>query len=119
MVSKSPNSRSESFFADAEAVESAFATNHYIADRALAEDNNPSRLHELAERYGTLGDWHPVDSPRQGREHDDNPFVAFRPDRCIACSLCTRYCDQVEAVSAITLAGRGADTTISTRLSLR
>ncbi len=85
-----------------------------IADRAVAEDANPSKLHDLAERYGTAGDWLPVDSPRAGRPHDDNPFVAFRPDRCIACSLCTRYCDEVEAVSAITLAHRGPHTTIST-----
>jgi len=85
-----------------------------IQDRALAEDSNPSRLHELAERYGTAGLWVPVDSPRQGRPSDDNPYIQFRPDRCIACSLCTRYCDQIEAVSAITLAFKGAETTIST-----
>ncbi|MCP3957341.1 MAG: molybdopterin-dependent oxidoreductase [bacterium] len=85
-----------------------------IQDRETAEDNNPSRLHDLAEQYGTAGAWRPVDRRRQGRPSDTNPFIEFRPDRCIACSLCTRYCDQVEAVSAITLAGRGADTTIST-----
>jgi NADH-quinone oxidoreductase subunit G len=91
-----------------------------IADREAAEDNNPSKLHALAERYGTAGEWTHVESPRTGREHDSNPFVAFRPDRCIACSLCTRYCDEIEAVSAISLAFRGAHTTISTvdRLSL-
>jgi len=85
-----------------------------IQDRAVCEDNNPSRLHDLAEAYGTAGEWTSVDSPRQGRPRDDNPFILFRPDRCIACSLCTRYCDEVEAVSAITLAGRGAETTIAT-----
>ncbi len=85
-----------------------------IQDREVCEDNNPSRVHELAERHGTAGEWTPVEQQRQGRPLDTNPFIAFRPDRCIACSLCTRYCDQVEAVSAITLAGRGAHTTIST-----
>lgn len=85
-----------------------------IQDRELAEDNNPSRLHDLAEHYGTAGEWIPVDSPRQGRPADDNPYIQYRPDRCIACSLCTRYCDEVEAVSAITLAFKGARTTIST-----
>jgi predicted molibdopterin-dependent oxidoreductase YjgC len=85
-----------------------------LQERELAEDNNPSRLHDLAERYGTSGQWTPVDSPRQGRPSDDNPYIQFRPDRCIACSLCTRYCDQIEAVSAITLAFKGARTTIST-----
>lgn len=85
-----------------------------VADREKAEDNNPSRLHELADVYGTAGEWTPVDSPRAARPGDDNPFILYRPDRCIACSLCTRYCDEVEAVSAITLAGRGAHTTIAT-----
>lgn len=85
-----------------------------VQDRATAEDNNPSRLFELAETHGTAGEWVPVASPRQSRPHDTNPFIEFRADRCIACSLCTRYCDEVEAVSAITLAHRGARTTIST-----
>ena len=85
-----------------------------IQDRAVCEDNNPSRVHDLAQRYGTAGEWTPVERQRQGRPDDTNPYIEFRPDRCIACSLCTRYCDQVEAVSAITLARRGAHTTIST-----
>ena len=85
-----------------------------VQDREVAEDANPNRLFEYADRYGTAGDWTPVDSPREGRPHDDNPFVAFRPDRCILCAACVRYCDEVEAVSAITLANRGAHTTIST-----
>ncbi len=85
-----------------------------IGDRSIAEDNGPSKPHALAERYGTAGEWAPVARRRRGRGDDDNPFIEFRPDRCIACSLCTRYCDQVEAVSAITLSARGAHTTIST-----
>ena len=91
-----------------------------IQDRSAMEDNNPSQLHDLADRYGTAGDWTPVQKRRLDRPDDVNPFVAFRPDRCILCAACVRYCDEVEAVSAITLAGRGADTTISTadRLSL-
>jgi predicted molibdopterin-dependent oxidoreductase YjgC len=91
-----------------------------VQDRRLAEDNNPSQLFALADRYGTAGEWPEVHSPRRGRPADENPFIEFRADRCIACSLCTRYCDEIEAVSAITLAFRGAHTTISTadRLSL-
>ena len=85
-----------------------------VGDRSMAEDNTPSRLFELADTYGTAGEWIPVESPRQGRPHDTNPFIEYRADRCIACSLCTRYCDEVEAVSAITLAHRGSHTTIST-----
>ena len=85
-----------------------------VQDRDLADDAEPNRLFEYAEKYGTAGRWTPVDSPREGRPDDTNPFVAFRPDRCILCAACVRYCDEVEAVSAITLAHRGGRTTIST-----
>ena len=85
-----------------------------IADREVAEDNNPSRVHELADVYGTAGAWPSVEQQRQSRPNDVNRFIEYRADRCILCSLCTRYCDQVEAVSAITLANRGAETTITT-----
>ena len=89
-----------------------------IQDREVMEDNNPSKLHDLADVYGTAGEWPSVSKVRQSRPQDTNAFIEFRADRCIACSLCTRYCDQVEAVSAITLAGRGAETTISTTMGL-
>ena len=82
-------------------------------EREVAEDNSPSQLFDLADQYGTAGTWPSLDQVRTGRDNDD-PFITFRPDRCIACSLCTRYCEEVEAVSAISLAFRGAHTTIST-----
>jgi len=87
-----------------------------IPDRATCEDNNPSHLHDLADVYGTAGAWPEVTKQRLSRPHDTNSFIEFRADRCIACSLCTRYCDEIEAVSAITLTGRGALTTISTTM---
>ena len=85
-----------------------------IQDREVMEDNNPSKVHSLADVYGTAGEWQPVEKVRTARDADVNRFIQYRPDQCILCSLCTRYCDQVEAVSAITLAHRGAQTTIST-----
>lgn len=85
-----------------------------VRDREIAEDANPNRLFEYAEAYGAADEIPDVDSPRSGRPDDGNPFIEFRADRCILCAACTRYCDEVEAVSAITLAGRGAETTIAT-----
>ena len=83
-------------------------------ERHEAEDVNPNRVHALAEVHGTAGDFIPVHSPRAARPQDVNRFISYRPDHCIVCGLCVRYCDQVEAVSAITLAGRGGETTIAT-----
>ena len=54
-----------------------------------------------------------INAPREYRT-DANPYVHFDPEACVLCNLCVRYCDEVEAVSAITLAGRGAGTTIAT-----
>lgn len=56
----------------------------------------------------------PVEAPRQGRPEDINPYIQFKPDLCVLCARCTRYCDEVEAVNAIALSGRGSDTTIGT-----
>ncbi|MEO1087886.1 MAG: 2Fe-2S iron-sulfur cluster-binding protein [Acidobacteriota bacterium] len=85
-----------------------------VQDRDVAEDNSPSKVFDLADDYGTQGDWPAVERARVNRPLDDNRFIEYRAEHCIVCSLCTRYCDQVEAVSAITLAAKGADTTIST-----
>ena len=83
-------------------------------DRDIAEDANPNRIFELADVHGTCGELPKVEQVRADRPLDTNRYIEFRADRCIQCSLCTRYCDEIEAVSAITLAGRGAHTTIST-----
>jgi predicted molibdopterin-dependent oxidoreductase YjgC len=91
----------------------------YLADHELDADGLPARrgtgnkLRDQAERHGTGPRLPAVAAPRAGRE-DRNPYVHFDPAACILCNLCVRYCDEVEAVSAITLAGRGAETTIAT-----
>ncbi len=65
-------------------------------------------------RYGIDPGVPQVAAPRTGREEDDNRFLLFQPEHCILCARCTRYCDEVESVAAITLAYRGAHTTIAT-----
>lgn len=89
----------------------------YLADHVqghdACEDNAPCELHAMAAEYDAPTDWMPMAPMRSGRE-DKNPYIEFRPDRCILCARCTRYCDEVESVSAISLTGRGAFTTIGT-----
>lgn len=55
-----------------------------------------------------------VEAPRVGRPHDVNPYVQYNPELCILCGRCTRYCDEIEGVNAITLTNRGSRTTIGT-----
>jgi len=91
----------------------------YLADHSLGDDGLPpetgngNELRRLALETQPL-DLEPVEAPRRGRPGDANPYLAFDPELCILCARCTRYCDEVEAVNAITLAWRGSETTIST-----
>jgi len=90
----------------------------YKADHRLEDGRPTSRgvhdtLADHIDKYGTGPDLAPVNAPRVGRS-DANPYIQFDPDACVVCGLCVRYCDEVEAVSAITLFGRGSATTIGT-----
>jgi len=91
----------------------------YLADHRVddagepVETGNGNELRRLAAETPPLR-LEPVEAPRRGRPADANPYIAFDPELCILCARCTRYCDEVEGVNAITLAFRGAETTIST-----
>ncbi|MBK07259.1 MAG: hypothetical protein CL920_06730 [Deltaproteobacteria bacterium] len=78
------------------------------------ETGAPCELHQMAADVNAPRDWPHMEPIRQSRPDDRNRFVEFIAEKCILCSRCTRYCDEVEAVNAITLTGRGAKTTIST-----
>jgi predicted molibdopterin-dependent oxidoreductase YjgC len=92
----------------------------YLADHPLGEDGLPaaratgSALRDHAVDHQTaLLDLPPIDQKRASRP-EVNPYIGFDAESCIVCARCTRYCDEVEAVSAIQLTGRGGDTTIGT-----
>ena len=93
---------------------SLYMSDHTLdADGLPVETANANGLRKLCQTVEPLP-LHPVDAPRADRPGDHNPYIAFDPDLCILCARCTRYCDEVEAVNAITLAGRGSETTIAT-----
>ena len=88
-------------------------------DADECETGAPCELHRMASEYGVSNGhphngWPHLESVRAERPNDPNLFVNFQADKCILCARCVRYCDEVEGVSAITLAGRGSHTTIST-----
>jgi predicted molibdopterin-dependent oxidoreductase YjgC len=91
----------------------------YNADHPTDEDGLPvagpngSELRSWAARTDGIPVLPKVEAPRVGRD-DPNPYIGFDPDSCILCARCVRYCDEVEAVSAITLSERGSATTIAT-----
>ncbi len=91
----------------------------YLADTPLDVDGLPAErgpVNDVRSHVGTYGTgptYTSIRAKREGRD-DPNPYIHFDPESCISCARCVRYCDEVEAVSAITLAGRGASTTIAT-----
>lgn len=85
----------------------------YLADQPQGAAPG-SALARHAHDHGVLEGLPQVAAPRLGRDGDDNKLVAYLPDHCILCARCTRYCDEVEAVAAISLTGRGSETTIGT-----
>lgn len=85
-----------------------------VGEAALEDSAAPSELHRWAREVGAPTDWPRMAPLRRGRPDDRNPWISFREGRCILCAQCTRYCEEVEGVSAITLTGRGPETTIST-----
>ena len=91
----------------------------YMADHRLGEDGLPVETGNRNELRGLCETTKPiqleaVEAPRSARPKDDNPYIEFDPELCILCARCTRYCDEVEAVNAITLSNRGSATTIAT-----
>ena len=91
-----------------------YLADHQLDDEGLpVETGNTNQLRQLAQKTEPIK-LHQIEAPRVGRPDDNNPYIEFDPALCILCGRCTRYCDEVEAVSAITLAFRGSETTIST-----
>lgn len=90
----------------------------YMTDNVEAEatedSSDPSELHAMAAKVGAPTTWPRMEHKRFQRTADRNPYIEYRADRCILCARCTRYCEEVESVSAIALAGRGSETTIAT-----
>ncbi len=84
----------------------------YLAD--LPDDVPGEELQLAAQFAGAPTDWEKLEPDRASRPGDTNPYIDFAAELCIACGRCTRYCDEVEGVSAITLADRGAKVTVST-----
>ncbi|GGK57071.1 formate dehydrogenase subunit alpha [Amphritea balenae] len=59
-------------------------------------------------RYGFEGDNH-----LSAEKDHSNPYFSFDPSKCIVCSRCVRACGEVQGTFALTIDGRGFDSTVS------
>jgi len=59
-------------------------------------------------RYGYDGENH-LDAPKD----TSNPYFTFDPAKCIVCSRCVRACEETQGTFALTIDGRGFESTIA------
>ena len=92
----------------------------YISDHPLdcltCPANGDCELQDMAGivglrdvRYGMDGMNH-LDAPKD----ESNPYFSFDESKCIACSRCVRACSEVQGTFALTIAGRGFGSKVST-----
>ena len=91
----------------------------YISDHPLdcltCPANGDCELQDMAGAVG-LRDvryQHPethFDAPKD----ESNPYFTFDPSLCIVCSRCVRACNEVQGTFALTILGRGFESTVAT-----
>ncbi|WP_313916541.1 formate dehydrogenase subunit alpha [Tahibacter sp.] len=91
----------------------------YISDHPLDCLTCPTNGHcELQDMAGAVG-LREVRYGYDGANHlaatkdESNPYFTFDPSKCIVCSRCVRACDEVQGTFALTIQGRGFDSTVS------
>jgi formate dehydrogenase major subunit len=52
-------------------------------------------------------------NPLYKAKDESNPYFTFDPAACIVCSRCVRACDEVQGTFALTIQGRGFDSTVA------
>jgi formate dehydrogenase major subunit len=91
----------------------------YISDHPLdcltCPANGDCELQDMAGavglrevRYGYEGENH-----LHAEKDESNPYFTFDPSKCIVCSRCVRACEEVQGTFALTVKGRGFESTIS------
>ena len=71
-------------------------------------------LAQLARRYGADGERFQGAQSGRSRPDDENPMILRDYDHCISCYRCVRVCAEQEGDYAISVAGRGFGTRITT-----
>jgi formate dehydrogenase major subunit len=91
----------------------------YISDHPLdcltCSANGNCELQDMAGavglrevRYGYAGENH-----LKAAKDESNPYFTFDPAKCIVCSRCVRACEEVQGTFALTVDGRGFESTIA------
>lgn len=82
------------------------------AGNVYAQKVGETEFDRAVQEYEAKPDALPPLRVRDKAAHDDNPFIQRDYDYCIACYRCTNICRDWEHASAITVDGRGQDSSI-------
>ena len=82
------------------------------ASNVYAQKVGETEFDHAVREYEAKPDALPSLRVRDKAAHDDNPFIQRDYDYCIACYRCTNICRDWEQASAITVDGRGQDSSI-------
>ena len=91
----------------------------YISDHPLdcltCSANGDCELQDMAGavglrevRYGYDGENH-----LKAEKDESNPYFTFDPSKCIVCSRCVRACEETQGTYALTIHGRGFESTVA------
>ena len=91
----------------------------YISDHPLdcltCSANGDCELQDMAGAVGLREvRYAPGENHLSAAVDASNPYFIFDPSKCIVCSRCVRACSEVQGTHALTIAGRGFDSTVKT-----
>ncbi|WP_111493652.1 formate dehydrogenase subunit alpha [Marinobacter bohaiensis] len=91
----------------------------YISDHPLdcltCPANGDCELQDMAGAVGLRDVRYGFDGANHldAETDDSNPYFSFDPSKCIVCSRCVRACEEVQGTFALTIDGRGFDSTVA------
>lgn len=71
------------------------------------------QLRELAAQFGLQKVRYRKPKQRDYKVDASNPFFAFDANKCIACARCVRACDEMQGTFAISMFGRGFESSVT------
>lgn len=85
----------------------------YLSEQPEDALHASEQLRDYAAQFGLQKIRYRRPSRRQYKVDASNPFFTFDPNKCIACARCVRACDEMQGTFAISMFGRGFDSSVT------